>query len=97
VIFPEGGRSDDGSLMPFKPGAARLALRTGAAIAPVVVHGAAKVWNRYMWIPRPRKVIVDYLAPVLPERFPGTADELTEIVRSRMEARLRARSRGGPA
>ena len=46
MIFPEGGRSPDGRLMHFKPGAARLALRTGAAVVPVVVHGGAGVWNR---------------------------------------------------
>ena len=94
VIFPEGGRSADGTLMPFKPGAARLALRTGAAIAPVVVHGGVSVWNRRMWIPRPRKVVVDYLPPILPDQFPATADELTAQLRSSMDVQLRARTSG---
>jgi 1-acyl-sn-glycerol-3-phosphate acyltransferase len=39
VIYPEGTRSRTGDLGPFKEGAFRLAIETGAAIQPVVVAG----------------------------------------------------------
>ncbi|MCU0623375.1 MAG: 1-acyl-sn-glycerol-3-phosphate acyltransferase [Gemmatimonadaceae bacterium] len=39
MIFPEGTRSRDGAMLPFKDGAFRLAIETGAPILPLVVSG----------------------------------------------------------
>lgn len=43
LIFPEGGRSHDGQLQPFKEGAAYIAIRAGVPIVPVVVRGTREV------------------------------------------------------
>ena len=40
VVFPEGTRSRDGSLLPFKLGGTRLALLAQAIIVPVLIEGA---------------------------------------------------------
>jgi len=40
-VFPEGGRSFDGSLMEFKKGVGILALETGTAVVSVYIEGAA--------------------------------------------------------
>lgn len=40
VVFPEGTRSQDGSLQPFKLGAFHLLLQTQVPYVPVVIHGA---------------------------------------------------------
>ena len=53
-IFPEGTRIRSGSLGTPKRGVGRLALETGAAVAPVAVHGSELV--RRGWRIRPRKV-----------------------------------------
>ncbi len=84
VIFPEGGRSIDGSLGRFKVGAARLALRAGAVILPVVVRGGENVWSKQMRFPRPAKVRVYYQPPLAREEFPEDAAELTELVRQKI-------------
>lgn len=43
LIFPEGGRSHDGQLQPFKEGAAYIAIRAGVPIVPVVITGTREV------------------------------------------------------
>lgn len=42
-IAPEGTRSKDGTLLPFKKGGFILAIQTGAIIIPVGIRGAAEV------------------------------------------------------
>lgn len=43
-IWPEGTRSRDGRLLPFKKGFAHLVLATGLPIVPVVLHGTHQRW-----------------------------------------------------
>ncbi len=43
TVFPEGTRSPDGSLLPFKKGAFFLAEATGAPIIPVVITGTERM------------------------------------------------------
>jgi len=41
MMFPEGTRSPDGTMRPFKDGAFELALRTQSPILPIVIDGTA--------------------------------------------------------
>ncbi|NVN92137.1 MAG: 1-acyl-sn-glycerol-3-phosphate acyltransferase [Desulfuromonadales bacterium] len=43
VIFPEGTRSTDFRLLPFKRGGFMLALRSGAPVVPVTINGTGRV------------------------------------------------------
>jgi 1-acyl-sn-glycerol-3-phosphate acyltransferase len=43
LIFPEGTRSQDGSLQPFKPGGFHLALRSGCDIIPIAITGSREI------------------------------------------------------
>lgn len=45
-LFPEGTRTLDGKLGPFKSGAAYLALVTGAPIVPVAIYGTYKAYKK---------------------------------------------------
>ncbi|MEC8252354.1 MAG: lysophospholipid acyltransferase family protein [Planctomycetota bacterium] len=57
-IFPEGTRSGDGRVMPFKGGVEFLVRRSKATVVPVGIDGAFRAYPRRAWFPRPRKVIV---------------------------------------
>jgi 1-acyl-sn-glycerol-3-phosphate acyltransferase len=75
MIFPEGGRTTTGHLMPFKAGAFRLALVTGAAIVPVSIDGAEHVWPAAWTFPRFRgRIRITYHAPIPVERAEPDVD-----------------------
>jgi 1-acyl-sn-glycerol-3-phosphate acyltransferase len=43
LIFPEGGRSMDGEIQPFKEGAAYIAIRAGVPVVPVTLIGTREI------------------------------------------------------
>ena len=79
-IYPEGTRSPDGVLRPFRDGAALLALRSGAPVLPVGVTGTDGLWRKGSLIPRrvPR-VTLTIGAPVEIPRTEGSRPELGAV------------------
>jgi 1-acyl-sn-glycerol-3-phosphate acyltransferase len=69
VVFPEGTRVRKGGLGDPRRGIGRLALETGAPVAPIAVIGTEEVRNG--WRIRPRKVRLRVGVPML---FPTVAD-----------------------
>jgi len=55
-IFPEGGRSRDGQLGEFKPGAFLLAIKAGVPVVPVTLNGTRAVLRMHSWHIRPGRV-----------------------------------------
>ncbi|XXF74960.1 lysophospholipid acyltransferase family protein [Myxococcaceae bacterium GXIMD 01537] len=49
MIFPEGTRSKTSELLPFKDGAFRLAIETGADILPLAVSGTRRALPKHSW------------------------------------------------
>jgi len=49
MIFPEGTRSKTADLLPFKDGAFRLAIETGADILPMAVAGTKDALPKHSW------------------------------------------------
>lgn len=49
MIFPEGTRSLDGQLLPFKDGAFRLAIEHGAHVLPIAVRGTHDALPKHSW------------------------------------------------
>lgn len=49
MIFPEGTRSQTGELLPFKDGAFRLAIETGADVLPLALRGTRKAMPNNTW------------------------------------------------
>lgn len=65
VMFPEGTRSSEEGLQPFKKGAFALAIQLGRPVVPVAIHGTSGVMprGRYLSI-RPGTVVVEVLPPI---------------------------------
>ena len=64
IIFPEGTRSPNGRLGPFKKGAFVAAIEAGSRIAPVAVLGAEKLMPRGRFVIQPGTVRLRVLDPV---------------------------------
>jgi 1-acyl-sn-glycerol-3-phosphate acyltransferase len=52
VLFPEGTRSADGALQPFKRGVWLLMMRSGVPVLPAAVEGCFDAWPRRRKAPR---------------------------------------------
>lgn len=63
MIFPEGGRTPDGALQPFKLGAFRLAVTHGTPVLPVTIAGAWESWPSHRAWPRRGRVTITYHRP----------------------------------
>lgn len=64
LVFPEGTRSKDASLLPFKKGAFRIAIDTGLPLLPVVIEGTNRISRPHSKIYHPGSVSVRVLPPI---------------------------------
>lgn len=64
LIFPEGGRSHDGVLRPFKEGGAYIAIRAGVPLVPVVLIGTREVLPYGSGVVLPGEVTLRILRPI---------------------------------
>ncbi len=70
VIFPEGERTWDGKMLPFKTGIGMLAFRYNVPIIPTYIHGSYAVWNRTHRFPLPwGKLACVFGTPIYPKDF----------------------------
>ena len=89
VIFPEGTRTRDGRLLPFKKGGFHLALNSGAAIVPVAIRGSRDVMPRGAALIRAGSVSVEVGEPIPTEGLVhGDRDALIAKVRGRVAEML---------
>lgn len=87
LVFPEGTRSRDGKLLPFRPGPFTMAIEAQKPIVPITVHGTRELMPKGKGSIRPGTITLRFLEPV-PTAGLTAADrnELMERVRSAMEA-----------
>ncbi len=79
IIFPEGTRTKNGNLGDFKKTFAILSRELNVPVVPVSIKGAYDALPKGSKFPKPfKKVIVEFLEPVLPES--STYDHIAETV-----------------
>ena len=89
LIFPEGTRSPDGRLQPFKDGAFKLACEAGCPVIPVAITGTERGLPKHGVMLRDRMAAaVEVLAPIHPADVGGDPDRLREAVRAALVAAL---------
>ena len=92
-IWPEGTRSMDGKLIPFKKGFVHLALETGLPVVPVMLHGAHEIWPAKTMQFYPGNVEVEVLDPIETDKWSkDTVDNHVEHVKSIMAKSLAQRN-----
>ena len=93
VIFPEGTRSEDGRLLPFKKGPFHLAMESGVPVIPVTLLGTFESWPKTRFALRPGTATVVFHPPLDPHTYPDR-DSLMQAVSETIESALPAERRG---
>lgn len=83
ILFPEGTRSADGHMLPFKKGAFVLALKLGVPVIPVGISGSRPIMPKGRWRVRPGTIRLRIGPPL-------AVEGLDEEDRDRLVARARA-------
>ncbi|BDU70270.1 hypothetical protein GETHOR_23710 [Geothrix oryzae] len=85
VAFPEGTRSRDGRLLPFKKGAFALAFEAGVPVVPFAIHGGPDILPKGTWRTRGGLYRITMGAPLESHAHPDA-----EALRLAAEAAVRA-------
>lgn len=95
IIFPEGTRSLDGRMLPFKDGAFRLASEAACPLIPIAIAGSREALPKHGIIFRQRATIrVRVLDPLDPKAF-ESIEALKEAARAAIVAGVAALSTEG--
>ena len=69
IIFPEGGRSSDGHIRPFKRGAYQIAVDLQLPLIPITLNGTHNVMPPKSWDIRPHRIEMTIHPPVIPHKI----------------------------
>jgi 1-acyl-sn-glycerol-3-phosphate acyltransferase len=87
MIMPEGTRSRDGGLLPFKEGAFRVAVETGTPVLPLVVAGTRNAMASDSMRFNRARAVVQVLEPIETAGLgPADVADLRDRVRDRIAA-----------
>lgn len=87
LIFPEGTRSRDGEVAPFKPGFSALAKRASVPLLPVAIDGAFQAWPRRRLLPGLSTIHIQFGEPL--SAAAASAYDERQLV-AEIERRIRA-------
>jgi 1-acyl-sn-glycerol-3-phosphate acyltransferase len=91
-FFPEGTRSPDGHLLPFKPGAFALAQRARVPLLPIAITGTRDALPKYsMTVSGHHRILIEVLGEIPYERFGHlSAEAVAAMARQVIADHLRA-------
>jgi 1-acyl-sn-glycerol-3-phosphate acyltransferase len=95
VIYPEGTRSPDGRLLPFKKGPFHLAMEASVPVVPVTILGTADLWPKGTWAMHPGKATLIFHPPLETADFTDR-DQLMVAVREKIASALPEDKRSSP-
>ena len=86
AIFPEGTRTSDGELLPFKKGAAIFAINTNIPVVPVAISGTYS-WSKKKLFDISQSVIsFEFGEPIITENYSfNDRDYLTEKIKTNIK------------
>ncbi len=86
VIFPEGARTRDGELLPFKKGFAILSSVLNIPVVPTAIVGTYQSMSIRDKFPKPTKIKVSFGKPVYPEG--KSLEDIVQEVKTSIESML---------
>ena len=93
LFFPEGTRSADGQLLPFKKGGFIMARQLALPILPISISGSHRVLPKGRLLPRPGTIDVRFHPPIDPAAS-ASLEELMAATRAVIASGLSADERG---
>ncbi len=90
IIFPEGTRSPDGEVGPFKAGSFLLALEAGLTIVPLSVSGTVQVMKKNRLMTCPGQVTLQVHEPIRTPRIDARATSDARELAARIESIVRS-------
>lgn len=71
AIFPEGTRNtgEELSMLPFKEGSFKIALKTGCPIVPVAINNSAEIFENHLPKLKKTHVVIEYGKPIYPSEL----------------------------
>lgn len=89
MVYPEGTRSLDGRLLPFKKGPFHLAAETGFPIVPVTMLGTFEMMPKGKFASKGGTVTMIFHPPIDPTKF-ASREDLAEAVANTIKSALPA-------
>jgi 1-acyl-sn-glycerol-3-phosphate acyltransferase len=87
LVFPEGTRSPDGKLLPFRPGPFSLAIEAGVPLVPITVHGTEALMPKGRLSIKPGRIALKFHPAVATAGLGGDdRGRIMENVRETMRA-----------